>query len=126
MAKAPGTRYSSLPKASAPALNPTTIDAKNPALESLCTSFRNRFSYNVEQTVVALAMEDHSLGQILRQRQILISPAGVRYMWLKHNLEIFQKRLDALEERVAKTGEVPNDAQLRAMEKTREDKIALG
>jgi len=92
---------------------------------------RNRVSEEVEQAVLELALEDPSLGQkrvsdTLRQHGIFISPAGVRCVWLRHNLEVFQKRLKALEEHVAKTGEVLTDAQLRAMEKAKEEKIAWG
>ena len=94
-------------------------------------NIRNRVSEEVEQGVLELALEDPSLGQkrvsdTLRQRGIFISPAGVRCVWLRHNLEVFKKRLKALEERVAKTGEVLTDAQLRAMEKAKEEKIAWG
>lgn len=74
-------------------------------------NIRNRVEEHVEQAVVELALEDPSLGQkrlsdTLRQRQIFISPAGVRCVWLRHNLETFEKRLKALGDRVAKTGEV--------------------
>ncbi len=94
-------------------------------------NIRNRVSEQVEQAVLELALEDPSLGQkrvsdTLRQRGIFISPAGVRCVWLRHNLEVFQKRLKALEEHVAKTGEVLTDAQLRAMQKAKEEKIAWG
>jgi gluconate kinase len=62
----------------------------------------------------------------MRQRGIFISPAGVRCVWLRHDLEAFIKRLKALEEHVAKTGSVMTESQLRAMEKTKEEKIAWG
>ena len=55
---------------------------------------------------------------------VFISPAGVRYMWLRDDLKAFQKRLRALEEHVAKTGEVLTKAQLKALEKAKEEKIA--
>jgi len=47
-------------------------------------------------------------------------------VWLRHGLETFAKRLKRLEERVAKTGEVLTENQLRAMEKAKEEKIAHG
>jgi len=94
-------------------------------------NIRNRVPFHVEEAVVALALEDPSLGQkrasdVLRRREVFISPAGVRCVWLRHNLETFKKRLKALEEHIAKTGEVLTDEQLRAMEKAKEEKIAWG
>ena len=47
-------------------------------------------------------------------------------MWLRHGLETFQKRLKALEQRVARTGEVLTESQLRALERAQEEKIACG
>jgi len=47
-------------------------------------------------------------------------------VWLRHDLEVFQKRLKALEEHVAKTGAVLTESQLKAMEKAQEEKIAIG
>ena len=92
---------------------------------------RNRVPEHVEQAVVELALENPSLGQKrasdeLRQRGVFISAAGVRCVWLRHNLETFRKRLKVLEEHVAKTGEVLTEAQLRAMEKAKEEKVAWG
>ena len=92
---------------------------------------KNRVSEEVEQAVLALALEDPSLGQKrasneLREQSVFISAAGVRCVWLRHDLETFKKRLKALEEHVAKTGEVLTDVQLRSMEKAQEEKIAWG
>ncbi len=62
----------------------------------------------------------------LRKRGIFVSPAGVRSIWLRHGLERFEKRLRALEERVARTGEILTERQLWALEKAQEEKIAQG
>ena len=64
---------------------------------------KNRVPENVERAVVELALENPSLGQkrasdTLRQREIFISAAGVRCVWLRHDLETFNKRLKALED----------------------------
>ena len=77
------------------------------------------------------AYENPSFGQnrasdTLRQRGVFISAAGIRCVWLRHGLKIFQKRLKALEQRVAHTGEVLTESQLRALEKAHEEKIAWG
>jgi Winged helix-turn helix/Integrase core domain len=94
-------------------------------------NFKNRVAEDVEEAVLELAVEDPSLGQkrvsdTLRQRAIFISPAGVRCVWLRHDMETFQKRLRFLEEQVARTGKVLTEAQLRAMNKAKEEKIAWG
>jgi hypothetical protein len=72
---------------------------------------KNRVFEAVKQEVLRLALEEPALGQkrvgdTLRQEGIFISPAGVRYVWLRHHLETFQKRLKGLEEPVAKRGPV--------------------
>ena len=38
----------------------------------------------------------------LRKKGIFISAGGIRSVWLRHNLELFEKRLQNLEERMAK------------------------
>jgi transposase InsO family protein len=85
----------------------------------------------VERVVVEIALEEPAYGQKrisdeLRQRGTFISPAGVRCVWLRHNLETFQKRLIALEGMVAKTGAVLTESQLKAMERAKEEKTACG
>ncbi len=92
---------------------------------------KNRVPEEVEQEVLKLALEEPSLGQkrvsdTLRQDGIFISPAGVRCVWLRHQLETFQKRLKGLEEHVAKTGAILTEAQLKALEKAKEEKAAWG
>jgi transposase InsO family protein len=94
-------------------------------------NLRNRVSEEVEEAIVELALEDPSLGQKrasteLRQRGIMISPAGVRGVWLRHGLATFEKRLAYLEKQVAETGQVLTETQLRAMEKAQEEKLACG
>jgi transposase InsO family protein len=94
-------------------------------------NIRNRVSEQVEHAVVEMAFEEPAYGQKrvsdeLRQRGVFISPAGVRCVWLRHDLQTFKKRLKALEEHVAKSGAVLTESQLRAMEKAKEEKIAWG
>jgi len=94
-------------------------------------NIRNRVSEDVERAVVELSFENPSYGQkrasdTLRQRGIFISAAGVRCVWLRHKLQTFQLRLKALEKRVAETGEVLTEAQLQALEKAKEEKVAWG
>jgi hypothetical protein len=48
--------------------------------------------------MVAMATEYPAYGQVrvsneLKQRGIFVSPGGVRSIWLRHQLETFQKRL---------------------------------
>jgi hypothetical protein len=47
-------------------------------------------------------------------------------VWLRHNLQTFQLRLKALEKRIADNGEVFTESQLKALEKSNEEKIACG
>ncbi len=94
-------------------------------------NIRNRVPEDVEKAVVDYAIEEPAHGQkrtsdTLRHRGIFISAAGVRCVWLRHDLETFQKRLKNLESHVAKTGAVLTEGQLRAMEKAKEEKISHG
>jgi transposase InsO family protein len=91
----------------------------------------NRVADDVEKAVVAMALEGPAYGQKrvsdeLRQRGVFISPAGLRCVWLRHDLETFQKPLTALEEHGATTGAVLTESQLEAMDKAKEEKTAWG
>ena len=92
---------------------------------------RNRVEEHIEKAIVELAVEKPALGQArvaneLAKRGMMISPAGVRCVWLRHDLETFQKRLKALEAKAAQDHLILTEDQLRALERSREEKEAHG
>lgn len=92
---------------------------------------KNRVAPEVEEAVVKMAFDYPAYGQQracneLRKQGIFISPAGVRCVWQRHGLEVFSKRLAALEARVAQEGTILTEAQLIALERKKEKQEALG
>jgi hypothetical protein len=89
---------------------------------------KNRIEARMEERVVSFAIENPSFGQTgasneLKKAGVFISPCGVRCVWLRHDLETFQKRLKALESKVAQEGLILTESQVAALEKA---KVAHG
>lgn len=92
---------------------------------------RNRVSQDIEKAVVELALKNPALGQLrvsneLRKKGWIVSPGGVRSIWLRHDLQTFKHRLKALEAMSAQERIILTEPQLSALEGAKEHKKAMG
>jgi hypothetical protein len=92
---------------------------------------KNRVPDYIEEAITKLAIDNPALGQArvsneLAKQGILISAGGVRSVWLRHDLETFQKRLKLLETKAAQDGILLTEEQLQALEKAKEKREAIG
>ncbi len=91
----------------------------------------NRVDKVVEEAVLSMAIEYPAYGQLrvsneLKKAGILVSPGGVRSIWLRNDLNNMKKRLQALEAKMAQDGIVLTEAQLQALERRKNEKEAHG
>jgi transposase InsO family protein len=92
---------------------------------------KNRIDPQIELEVKKMALDFPAFGQLrvsneLKKRGIFVSPGGIRSIWLRHDLETFQKRLKALEAVVAQDGRILTEAQVVALERAKDEKFAVG
>lgn len=87
-------------------------------------NLKNRVDESVEASIIKLAFQQPFYGQSkaseeLKKKGILVSPAGVRSVWQRYDLENFYKRLEALGTKMLQDGYHPNDWQIKALQQAK-------
>jgi hypothetical protein len=91
----------------------------------------NRVEPQVEKAVVEMAISYPGYGQLrvsneLKKQGIIVSPGGVRSIWLRNELNNIKKPLTSLEAKMAQEGFILRESQLKALEKKKEELEAHG
>lgn len=84
----------------------------------------------IEDAIVARAAGQPAFGQVraaneLQKQGLVVSPAGVRRVWRRHDSETMNKRLKALDAKMAEERLILTEAQLSAMEKAKTEKEGM-
>ena len=90
-------------------------------------------SYSIHYTKLYedMAIDYPAYGQLrvsneLKQEGILVSPGGVRSIWLRNDLNNIKKRLKVLESKMAEDGLVLTESQLSALERRKNEQESYG
>ncbi|MFH0989897.1 MAG: IS481 family transposase [bacterium] len=94
-------------------------------------NLKNRVDEAIEQAVIAFAFDKPAYGQLrvsneLKKQALSVSAGTVRTIWVRHNLETFKKRLNALQAKMAQENCILTEDQLKALEKAKDEKEAHG
>lgn len=91
----------------------------------------NRVAPEIENRVLSYSLENPTHGQTrtsneLKIEGVIVSPGGIRGIWLRHGLEKRSLRLKRLEKWAAEEGHVLTESQVQALEQAKEEKEAHG
>lgn len=91
----------------------------------------NRIAPEIEQAVLDYSLHNPTHGQVrasneLRKKNIIVSPGGVRSIWLRHQLQVKSLRLKRLEKWAAENSGVLTESQVRALESAKDEREAHG
>ncbi len=91
----------------------------------------NRVDQAIEDRLLEYSLEFPTHGQVrvsneLKQKGIIVSPGGIRGVWLRHGLEKKGQRLKRLEKWAAENSNVLTESQVQALESAKEEKQAHG
>jgi len=95
-------------------------------------NYANRFPAETERAILTFSLEHPTWGQerianeLLLNKGIRVSPAGVRLVWQRHDMAKSRQRLAALEALVAQGGGILTEEQKLALEKARQQNEACG
>ena len=94
-------------------------------------NLKNRIDQQIENAVLAFALDKPAYGQFrvsneLKKQAVSVSPATVRNIWLRHDLETFKKRLKALQAKASQENMIFTEDQLNALERAKDENEAQG
>ena len=91
----------------------------------------NRVPQEIEDKVLDYSLEFPTHGQTrtsneLKKMGTIVSPGGVRSIWLRHKLEVKSLRLKRLEQWAAENANVLTESQVQALEEAKQEREAHG
>ena len=93
--------------------------------------YRNRISEDIEKQILDYSLQRPAYGQVrvsneLKQKNVIVSPGGVRGVWVREGLQTVKLRLKRLEKWAAEEKNILSESQVQALEAAKEEKEAHG